>query len=356
MDAMVLPQNSSFNVPQLPQNVAAYFNRPARVTKQSSRNHSPRNRGGRRMTTHLPTRTRSVADSQRSDISLHRSNYAQARPTSWHAAFMNEYQYLHTFPPYFEPQQYQMPGDTTLAHGLLTPGSFPVMDAAFLDCPNVPLDQIGAHQLDALQNTVQFPDAYTEGSDGNQAYYASMGLNPYSGDNFAPTPSAWPYLPAKHAHNIQTAPVSPEIFPFQGFENIPDSMCIGDVPDRDELVGMGLYDSPAEVQSASLLFSGSVPVRRKSLKLEESFEPGPLSDTSDEDAESDPTQQDYDSVISADCQPEAVVTVSHTPFSMQPQAAVHDIGFLIPEPTMAPMASIYQAEPVQPSHHASTWF
>lgn len=62
--------------------------------------------------------------------------------------------------------------------------------------------------------------------------------------------------------------------------------------EKDELVGMGLYDSPAQVQSASLLFSGPLPVRRKSLKLEESFEPVPQSDDEDEDAESEPEVQD----------------------------------------------------------------
>jgi len=71
-----------------------------------------------------------------------------------------------------------------------------------------------------------------------------------------------------------------------------DVVQIEEAVEKDELVGMGLYDSPAQVQSANLLFSGPLPVRRKSLKLEESFEPVPQSDDEDEDAESEPEIQD----------------------------------------------------------------
>lgn len=41
----------------------------------------------------------------------------------------------------------------------------------------------------------------------------------------------------------------------------------------EELVALGLYDSPEEVRTRNLMFSNDLPVRRKSLKLEESFQP-----------------------------------------------------------------------------------
>ncbi len=50
---------------------------------------------------------------------------------------------------------------------------------------------------------------------------------------------------------------------------------------------MGLYDSPAEVQSSSFLFGRMSIPERKSLKLEEEFEPTELDEEQDDDAEQD---------------------------------------------------------------------
>jgi len=62
-----------------------------------------------------------------------------------------------------------------------------------------------------------------------------------------------------------------------------DNGCSGSKDDAEELVGMGLYDSPAEVQSSSLLFNGFSRSGRKVLKLEESFEPEEREEEEDEE-------------------------------------------------------------------------
>ncbi len=90
--------------------------------------------------------------------------------------------------------------------------------------------------------------------------------------------------------HVPTAPSSPDCPPLQNIRL--DTLSLGNNSrksrsDLDELVGMGLYDSPAEVQSSSLLFSGFPGKGRKGLKLEESFEPSEQDDADEEEIDED---------------------------------------------------------------------
>jgi len=96
--------------------------------------------------------------------------------------------------------------------------------------------------------------------------------------------------------NITTAPSSPDHLPLQsiGLDTLSlDAGTLASKKDEVELVGMGLYDSPAEVQSSSLLFGSISEPQRKTLKLEESFVPTEVNDES-EDEEDAVHEQDIE--------------------------------------------------------------
>ena len=110
--------------------------------------------------------------------------------------------------------------------------------------------------------------------------------------------SSWLPNQAGTIPNVPTAPSSPICPPLPNIAL--DTLSLGNKTspsraDAGDLVGMGLYDSPAEVQSSSLLFGGFSGSGRKSLKLEESFEPSEHEDDveedDEEDADSDEDQQ-----------------------------------------------------------------
>ncbi|KAK5939105.1 hypothetical protein PMZ80_008408 [Knufia obscura] len=284
----------TFNTTSLPQNISAYFKRPAKVTKPSSRNQSPRTGGRRRMTTHLPARTRSVADAQRPNMNARQQLYrnaASSRPISWHPNLVNEFEQYQMPNHQFYPQSSNVPMNTTFAHGLVTPYTYPVAEPYF-DCPNVPLEQMTGQDLSIVHSNHQAHNVHPYVQDGTSPEYTPVSTDPYQATDFDVAHMAWPSLPPSMPQDLATAPTSPDFLPVPDFGQ---SFCVAqteEVVDTDELVGMGLYDSPAQVQSASLSFNGPLPVRRKSLKLEESFEPALQSDDGDDDAESEPTQQD----------------------------------------------------------------
>jgi hypothetical protein len=96
--------------------------------------------------------------------------------------------------------------------------------------------------------------------------------------------------------NVQTAPSSPDCLPLQNIRL--DTLSLGNIDTKskdssEELVAMGLYDSPAEVQSSSLLFGGFSGSGRKGLKLEESFEPTEQDGDEEEEGE-DEGEEDVD--------------------------------------------------------------
>lgn len=242
---------------------------------------------------------------------------------SWHAAFVDDYQQFQSFPTYLEPQQYDMYGNTLVNHGLPTPNSFSTLDEGFSECPSIPLDHLNSQDLNAFQNTFQYASVYNDGAENNPFLFTSATTNMFADDSMGLITAPWSYCAVDPAHNVPTAPVSPDFLPMPDMGNTFNATYIDEVPDKDELVGMGLYDSPADVQSASLLFGGPLPVRRKSLKLEESFEPGPLSD---EDEDEDSAQQDDVSVVSAELQTETATTMPSTHISVPPSDAYQDIG------------------------------
>jgi hypothetical protein len=101
--------------------------------------------------------------------------------------------------------------------------------------------------------------------------------------------------------SIHTAPSSPDRLPVHNvdFESLRlDTTDHGPKDKSQELVGMGLYDSPLEVQSSSLLFGGARAGWRKTLKLEESFEPEDVDDEEDDQEASDAGDgEEYDATV-----------------------------------------------------------
>ena len=139
-------------------------------------------------------------------------------------------------------------------------------------------------------------------------------LDEYSGDIFSdtywnfpvpPQTQYWPegmkpvdaYTPIydnmydqfQHA-SIDTAPASPSFLPIQSNSTTitPDAPSGDRVHgEGEELVGMGLYDRPAEIRSSRLsdgldTFTSGSPLG-KGLKLEDSFDPPPVSDENEDD-------------------------------------------------------------------------
>jgi hypothetical protein len=178
---------------------------------------------------------------------------------------------------------------TTAVNGLITPMSYPLPDEPQIQELITPLEELSAQEAGPHHPSTNYN--YTNWV--AQDYSKNQG---YAMDNMFPQqmmPQTWEYLPMQNNIEVTTAPSSPVFLPIQGgVEASPLRLDLAQVVpaanDGEELVGMGLYDSPADVRSSSLLFggglSGSGP--KRSLKLEESFEPAPeTSDAEDEDGE-----------------------------------------------------------------------
>ncbi|RMD41956.1 hypothetical protein DV735_g3183, partial [Chaetothyriales sp. CBS 134920] len=243
---------------------------PPRVVKPTSRNGSPRHVGRRSTTTNVPvTRTRSVLDQQRSNPYLTSTPNRNTRPLSWHPNsqmdlnFSNqEYLMNMTYQPYFQPYTFH---GTTLANGLVTPMSYPVLNEPQIQELITPLEELSAqegagyptHSYNNYQNWAQ-PELPKD----------QMKMMDHMCPPTEPQPM-WQWSHQNSTLDPPTAPSSPDFLPIQGgFDTRKEE-------EGEELVGMGLYDSPAEVQSSSLLFGGSFGAapKPKSLKLAESFEP-----------------------------------------------------------------------------------
>lgn len=287
-------------------------------------------------------------------MSLRPTSHPRSRPTSWHAAFVNDYQQFQPFPAYLQPQQYDVYGNTIVTHGLPTLSSFSVVDDGFLDCPNIALDHMNSQDLNPFPNTLQHANMYTELADSNPFLFTSGSTNIYMDNSLGLPNTPWPYCAADLSHNIQTAPVSPDFLPLPEMGDTFNVEYNDEGPEKDELVGMGLYDSPADVQSSSLLFGGCLPVRRKSLKLEESFEPGPISD---EDNNSEAGEQDDASVVSAECQA-AIQTIipgtmpTHVPSVQQDDGRAGFLSYTGPATDL----SVYSGMPISTAQQAPGWY
>ena len=218
----------------------------------------------------------------------------QTRPLSWHPNSQLDYnfssqEYLQnmTYQNYFQPFGFY---GTTSANGLVTPMSYAVADEPQIQELITPLEELSAEE--GVQGY------------GIRNYNYQSWMHPdmskdqgYVMDNMFPQTQPqqiWQWNHQTSMLDIPTAPSSPNFLPIQGgVEASPLSLDIQRLPakeeDGEELVGMGLYDSPADVQSSSLLFGGGFGAvqQKKSLKLEESFEPAPESSEAGEDDEDD---------------------------------------------------------------------
>lgn len=248
-----------------------------------------------------------------------------------------------------------MYGNTIVTHGLPTPNTFPVVDEGFLDCPNVPLDHMSSQDINTFSHNFQHAGVYADGSESEPFLFTSGATNMFANESMGLPTTPWPYFSTDFHHKIQTAPVSPDFLPLPEMGETFNVTYIDEVPDKDELVGMGLYDSPADVQSNSLLFGGCLPARRKSLKLEESFEPGPLSD---EDENSEEPEQDEGSVVSAECQAETTTIMPPTYMSTQLQGIHHGVVGDGRQPYMIPVdtLSAYPSMPLPMSQQIPGWY
>lgn len=123
VSTITAPQNVFNKSMTFPQNLSAYFKRPTKVTKSSSRNQSPRTNSRRRMTTHVPVRTRSMGDSHRMGIgpqTLTRNSTTNARPISWHPSFMSDFEQYPVADQQLIHEPYEYPINTTFAYGLVS--------------------------------------------------------------------------------------------------------------------------------------------------------------------------------------------------------------------------------------------
>ena len=118
-----------------------------------------------------------------------------------------------------------------------------------------------------------------------------MGKQEYAMDAMFPPHLQVPTWHWNFNQELPTAPSSPDFLPIQGtLDASPldlNTKVVRTVSDGEELVAMGLYDSPAEVQSSSLLFGGGLsggPPRKRSLKLEEAFELPPTAAEDSDDS------------------------------------------------------------------------
>ncbi|KAJ9604302.1 hypothetical protein H2200_011136 [Cladophialophora chaetospira] len=293
------------NNPTATTNISSHFVRPSKVVKPNSRNNSPRNLARRKTTTAVSAspRNRSIVDHLRSTTQWQGSGLPRSRPVSWH-------------PDFFDPSNCNVRATvsgedsrwgfvTAHVNGLVTPVCYPSMSEPQMNDFFVPLDD-----MSALDHSVTFENQHyqqhswlDQAQENNGTYdFASHGqpglLQPMWLPNQVVT------IP-----NVPTAPSSPACPPLQNIGLDTLSLGIKDSQskrDADDLVGMGLYDSPAEVQSSSLLFGGFSGSGRKSLKLEESFEPseqeGNAVEEDDEDGdEADSDEQDEQSTTNEEC-------------------------------------------------------
>lgn len=219
---------------------------------------------------------------------------------------------------FLDNEIYQEPTfhETAAPYGQYTPLSQPIVDEPQIHELITPLESLSAHEFGHHQHFELPP--YSD------SYWVSQQQHPiikseYGTGMDAMFPPSF-QVPTWHWNNISfsqdlpTAPSSPNFLPIQGtIEASPlDLNTKPAVPppaaksDGEELVAMGLYDSPADVQSSSLLFGGGGlsggPPRKRSLKLEEAFEPPPEPEKSAEEED----EGDNDAGSDEDADEEAI--------------------------------------------------
>ncbi|KIY04047.1 uncharacterized protein Z520_00739 [Fonsecaea multimorphosa CBS 102226] len=285
------PPETTYN-PAISANVSSYFVRPNKVVKPSSRNSSPRILGRRKTMTAAAasSRTRSVVDHLRSRTQWQNTEMPRSRPVSWHP---NSFEALNST---FNPVDNELDlstwdFSTAQVHGLVTPISYQAMNEPQIREPFTPLDELPTHDPGSVYESQPYLESMWLGQ--GQVKSNSNPFALYSQQSFVQP--VWGFNQPVMAPNVQTAPSSPDCLPLQNFGL--DTLSLGNSDsnlkdDSEELVAMGLYDSPAEVQSSSLLFDGSAGSARKGLKLEESFEPVEQEEEDEEDADTEDAEED----------------------------------------------------------------
>jgi len=234
---------------------------------------------------------------------LTRNATANARPMSWHPSFISDFQQYPVADQQLIHEPYECPINTTFAYGLVTPTTCPTISEPYINCPDLSLNPLAGPNYDFVQKEF-FPSGMHQYAwDNNSTAYTPMSTGHIDGNDYGNYP--WPSVPLSNTYDIATAPASPDFLPMPDMGHAFEVSLTENDIDTHELVGMGLYDSPAQVQSASLLFGGSMAIRKKSLKLEESFEPPSPEDgecedeDEDGDGETDHTQLEDDSTSHA---------------------------------------------------------
>lgn len=267
------------------------------MVKPSSRNTSPKHLGRKRTaTTNLPVgRTRSVIDKQRASMQPRVMNQQHSRPMSWHPNMYTDFNFTNPNPTFYidANEMYQQPTfySTATVNGLYTPLSQPVVDEPQIQELITPLEGLTAEEMGQQYDGDAFNYQYWMPHEMVKQQHSAM-------DSMFPQPvqqPSWLWTTSVN-QDLPTAPSSPAFLPIQGaIEASPLDLNTRNLPQKaegEELVAMGLYDSPAEVQTSSLLFGGCG--RKRSLKLEESFEPAPESekdDNEDHDGEAEDDDQ-----------------------------------------------------------------
>jgi len=234
-------------------------------------------------------------------------NVNQDRPLSWHPTSyehpidFSQYPQVNSFPQFdFSASPY----NTAEINGLITPMSAPVPNEPQIQDYMAPLDQYSPLTYSNLPfSNEDMSKAGTYYLPGQTNYVENLA---YASDEDSygyqyPMPQTYQMQPTNQRQlNFDTAPPSPALLPIQNFDNDGSAspFALGSPRvEKEELVGMGLYDRPQDVQ-ASTLFSGGPTTMAaltagigKGLKLEESFEPPPTTEEDEEDEE-DAEQQD----------------------------------------------------------------
>lgn len=217
-------------------------------------------------------------------------NQQQSRPVSWHPNMYTDFNFTAPNPTFFMDTNdvYQQPNfySTATVNGLYTPLCQPVVDEPQIQELITPLEGLTAEEMSQQYDGDALSYQYWMPQHMAKQQYPAM-------DYMFPQPVQ---QPSWMWQDLPTAPSSPSFLPIQGaVEASPLDLNTRNLPQKfegDELVAMGLYDSPAEVQTSSLLFGGSG--RKRSLKLEESFEPPPESEkdeNEDDDGEAEEDDQ-----------------------------------------------------------------
>lgn len=206
-----------------------------------------------------------------------------SRPISWHPNMLNEMSQWQMMNQGINDSLMTTPYTTAEVNGLVTPMSYPLVDEPQIQELITPLEGLSANEAGS---------GYGYGQDFDMTQYwlsqqtkdSAIDFDPslYSMVNYQPQ---WYPADQYMMPNVPTAPTSPSFLPLPEF-GAPLEVRMPE-PDEhtEELVGMGLYDSPADVQSLSL-FAGPSPLgQRKSLKLEDSFEPSPNEEEEEYDDE-----------------------------------------------------------------------